>query len=154
MRRVAASVAAVLLIAAAPAEKRDVSQLGWLAGAWATEATGPSAQWTEERWAPPRGGVMVGTSLSGRDGKADWFEYMRLAPDGGGTISYWASPGGKPAVPFRLVSLSNREAVFENPSNDFPTRILYRRTGRILHATISGPNGADPQSWRYRRVGP
>jgi hypothetical protein len=153
MRRLAMAAAAALILAAAPAPRRDVSQLAWLAGAWATQASSPAEQWTEERWSPPRGGVMLGSSLSGKGGEANWFEYMRLARDQKGAIHYWASPGGKPAVPFLLVSLSDREAVFENPSNDYPTRIVYRRSGRILHATISGPDGANPQSWRYRMMG-
>ena len=41
--------------------------------------------------------------------------------------------------------------VFENPAHDYPTRITYRRDGDRLVATISGPNGANPMSWRYRR---
>jgi hypothetical protein len=134
----------------APAKGRaGIDQARWLAGAWAVETEG---RWTEERWAPPRGGVMLGTSLSGKGAVASSFEYMRIAlgPDDG--LTFWGSPDGKPAVPFRLVDGGPKRMVFENPAHDYPTRITYRREGDQLVATISGPNGANPMSWRYRRA--
>ena len=140
-----------LALAAAPAAAEapaDLSAVEWLAGIWVTE-TGRS--WTEERWAPPRGGVMLGTSLSGKGDAATGYEFMRIAADAEGRIVFWGSPEGKPAVPFRLVSSDESEAVFENPRHDFPTRIVYRRTGPGMTATVSGPDGANRQSWRYRR---
>lgn len=133
--------------AQAPAA-RDVALLEWLAGNWAEEKSGG---WTEELWMKPRGGVMLGVNRSGKGERASGFEYMRIAADPAGQISFWASPSGKAAVPFRLVSSRRREAVFENPKNDYPTRIVYRRTGSTLSATISGPGGANPMSWTFRR---
>ena len=51
----------------------------------------------------------------------------------------------------KLVSAAANSVVFENPAHDFPTRIAYRRHGKVLTATISGPGGAGSQSWRYVR---
>lgn len=136
-----------MLIAAAP-QTHEAEDLAWLAGSWVQEKDG---SWTEERWAPPRGGMMIGSTLAGRGEKAEWFEYMRLAPDAEGRLAFWASPGGKTAVAFPLASLEGMAAVFENPENDFPTRISYRREGDRLAATISGPGGANAQSWSYTR---
>src|SRR5687767_10418538 len=113
---------AVLLLAAAPAAAADIAELEWLVGAWTTDSRPSAFRWTEERWAPARGGVMLGTSLSGRTDKALSFEYMRIAADGQGVITFWGSPEGRPPVPFRLTEISSREAVFENPTHDFPTR--------------------------------
>jgi hypothetical protein len=144
-------IAAWALMGSVPALAGDdirVEDLAWLAGTWEAR-TGPS--WTEERWAPPRGGVMLGTSLSGEGTAAQGYEFMRIAADAEGTIAFWGSPGGKPAVPFRLVSASKAELVFENPRHDYPTRIVYRREGAALTATISGPGGANAMRWRYRR---
>ncbi|HEY0112058.1 MAG TPA: DUF6265 family protein [Allosphingosinicella sp.] len=145
-----AASASLLCSAAAPAPEPSlrVESLGWMAGSWVSEH---GSKWTEERWSAPRGGVMVGTSLSGEGGKATFFEYMRIAADAEGVPNFWASPAGKTAVPFRLVSHSRREAAFENPKNDFPTRIVYRRTGNSMTGTISGPGGSNPMSWRFRR---
>jgi hypothetical protein len=108
-------------------------------------------RWTEERWAKPRGGVMLGTVLGGKGGGADNFEYMRIAPGGDGTLLYWASPRGKAAVPFRYERGPAGEAVFTNSANDYPQRIVYRRQGDVLSASISALDGSNPTRWSYRR---
>jgi hypothetical protein len=148
MKRTMTAIAGWAMLTAAAPAARGVEALAWLSGAWVQEKGG---RWTEERWAPPRGGVMLGSSLSGSGSTAREFEFLRLAAAPDGSISYWAAPGGRPAIPFRLVSNSAHEAVFENPVHDFPTRIAYRRSGGTLTATISGPGGANPMSWTYRR---
>ena len=146
MRLATILMAAALSIAAAPAA--SVDQLGWLSGSWISV---DGEEWTEELWMPPRGGMMLGTNRSGKGAKATGFEYMRIAADEQGRVSFWASPGGKPAVQFPLVSSGPTEAVFENKRHDYPTRVAYRLNGEILHATISGPDGANPMSWKFIR---
>ena len=149
MKSLLLTATVALTVAAAPAPRTNVQTLGWMSGAWA-ETT--QRGWTEERWSPPRGGVMLGTGLSGRGGTARDFEFMRIAAAADGTISFWGSPRGRTAVAFRLVSASANQVLFENPRHDFPTRIAYRRSGDTLVATISGPGGANAQTWRYRRA--
>ncbi len=138
----------LLTLSAAPVAAADLRALGWLAGAWSSAS---KEGWVEERWAPARGGVMLGTSLSGKGGKANAFEFMRLTQDGDGGISLWASPGGQKPTRFKLSESSASKAVFDNPQHDFPTRIEYRRQGRALIATIAGPGGKGRQSWTFRR---
>src|SRR5206468_4184985 len=60
--KAALAVLATIGAAAAAPPPTRVAQLAWLSGAWAEERNGV---WTEERWAPPRGGVMLGASVSG-----------------------------------------------------------------------------------------
>jgi len=122
--------------------------LEWLSGSWLSERSGT---WTEERWAPLRAGVLLGTSLTGRGEQALSYEFMRIAPDKAGAVHFWGSPEGSAPVPFALVAATENELVFENPKHDFPTRIVYRRDGDTLTATISGPGGRGAQSWSYRR---
>jgi len=143
-------VGALLLGSAALAAPNNAaaSFLAWMSGSWITESSGG---WTEERWSSPRAGVSLGTGLSGRGNRAESFDFMRIAADDAGKISFWGSPQGATPVPFALVSATRNELVFENPSHDFPTRVVYRREGDVLTATISGPGGKDAQSWRYRR---
>lgn len=135
--------------AAAPVPS-DAAALAWMSGDWVEEKGG---RWTEERWSRPRGGIMLGTSLSGRGGRAAEYEFIRISADADGRLTYFASPQGGSPVPFRLVSSSRHEAVFENPKHDYPTRIVYRRDGDVLIATVSGPGGKNARTWRYRRVG-
>lgn len=125
-----------------------VATLAWMSGDWFEDKDG---RWTEERWSRPRGGVMLGTSLGGRADEAGDYEFIRIAADAQGALTYFASHRGSAPVPFRLTSGGAGQAVFENPGHDYPTRIVYRRQGDVLTATISGPNGANPMSWRYRR---
>jgi hypothetical protein len=135
--------------AAQPAAPK-VSDLGWLSGSW---VSGSGDAWTEEMWTAPRGGVLLGLNRSGKGAKATGFEFMRIAADAEGRISFWASPGGKAAVAFPLVSLKPGEAVFENAGHDYPTKVVYRREGAKLIGTISGRGGKNPFSWTFRRSG-
>ena len=141
----AAAFAASSALAQAPA---TVEALDWMSGAWVSEAEG---RWTEEHWTSPRGGLMLGVNRSGKADKAGAFEFLRISPGKEGGVSYYAAPGGQPPVEFKLVSASASEVLFENPGNDYPTRIAYRRDGDALVATISGPDGGNPMSWTFRR---
>jgi len=145
-------VAAIAMIGmasiAASSPARGVQDFGWMSGAWVSESKG---EWTEEHWTSPRGGTLLGTNRSGKGDKTTGYEFMRIAADADGTIRFWASPSGKPPVGFKLVSSGPKEAVFENPANDYPTRVVYRRVGDTLHGTIYGPRGKNPMSWTFRR---
>lgn len=123
----------------------------WLEGHWVHEDKAKGS-WTEESWLS-RGRMLVGVAMSGSGEAAKNYEYMRIETDKEGRTTFWASPQGRTHVPFKMVSLGAAEVVFENPANDFPTRITYRRANDLLVATISGPGGAKAQTWRYRRVG-
>jgi hypothetical protein len=123
----------------------------WLEGHWVHESKDRSS-WTEESWLV-RGDMMVGVGLNGSGEVAKSYEFMRIAKDKDGRMTFWGSPRGAAPVPFRMVSLSAAEVAFENPAHDFPTRITYRREDDVLIATVSGPGGSKPQTWRYRRVG-
>jgi hypothetical protein len=143
------ALAAVTGAAPAPGKGRTgIDRAAWLAGTWVAET---GNRWTEERWASPRGGVMLGTSLSGKGAVASSFEYMRISLDDKGRLVFWGSAEGKPPVPFPAADGGPDLLAFENPAHDYPTRISYRREGGRLIATISGPNGANPMIWRYRR---
>ena len=147
MSRIVAAVAA--LVAAVPAAAADLGDLEFMVGNWSNGAR-PPAEWVIERWAPARGDVMLGTGLTGRGGKATSYEFMRIAVDEKGEIAFWGSPEGKPPVRFGLVSANGAEAVFVNEAHDYPQRIVYRRTGYGMSATISKADGSNAMSWRYK----
>ena len=145
MRTAAIIGAGLLLMAAAP---EGVEQFGWMSGAWVSR---DGDEWTEELWTEPKGGMLLGVNRTGTGDRATGFEFMRIAVGADGAISFWGSPGGKPPVEFRLTSSRPGEVVFENPAHDFPTRIVYRREGDALVATVSGPDGTETLSWPFRR---
>jgi len=59
--------------------------------------------------------------------------------------TFIAQPGGRPPVEFSRSDGGEDWVRFENPAHDFPTSIEYRRSGKALKATISGPgeNGTE-----------
>ena len=144
--RMTAAVLSLLLVAASPAA--TVDDLGWLAGDWVSEADG---RWTDENWAAPRGGVMIGYSRSGRGEALREFEFLRIAAGEGGGLAYLAQPQGRAPVAFPLVRHDKASATFENAVHDYPQRIAYARSGDTLTATISKIDGSNARSWTYRR---
>ena len=68
-----------------------------------------------------------------------FFQYLRIEARGN-EIYYVAHPRAKsPGTDFKLMRLTGQEAVFENPTHDFPKRIIYRRNGDgTLTALIEG----------------
>lgn len=136
------------LITAAPSWASDLNDLQWLSGHWQSSADGG---WSEEHWLPPRGGVMLGVNRSGSAKGRVSFEFLRIALAEDGTPVYWASPGGQPAVPFRLDQHVGSSATFVNPEHDYPARIHYQRDGDRLQATISAMDGSSPMHFEWRR---
>lgn len=112
----------------------DLSSLSWLSGNWAGVKDGVEM---EESWLAPKGNMMLGLHRDVRGNKTVSFEFLRIEakPDG---ITYWASPGGRPATPFRLAESRKDFASFENPQHDFPKKIIYWMADGALHAKIEG----------------
>lgn len=140
--------AAALLTAQASPPPPAVGDLAWMSGRWSSETNG---RWTEEVWAEPRGGAMLGFSRSGRGDALREFEFIRIAAGTDGTPTYYAQPNGGTVVAFRLTARDATSATFENPNHDYPQRIRYRRHGRSMTATISAIDGSGERSWNYNR---
>jgi hypothetical protein len=139
--------AATTTLAQSPAR---VASLDWIAGSW-TQAKGDET--VRETWLGPGNGLVVGVNFTTRGAARKSFEFLRIAdtPDG---FSYFASPGGRAPVEFKLKEEGQRRVVFENAAHDFPQRILYWREGEALHARIEGTIGGKTRSeeWRFERV--
>jgi len=148
MTRAALAVAlGLLLMAQAPPPTR-VADLAWMGGRW---LAGENGRWTEEVWAGPRGGTLMGFSWSGEGRAIDEYEFLRIQPGEDDEIIYLAQPNGGAGVGFYLVRAEGTSATFENPDHDFPQRIRYVRNGDTLTATISKMDGSRARSWTYRR---
>jgi len=139
-------VACLLVIAAMPivASSASVSDLAWLSGCWAASNQEVGSG---EQWMPPAGGTMLGVNRTVRDSKTVAFEFIRIVDQDDGDIVFIASPSGQSTASFSMVSLNDREVIFENPDHDFPQRIIYRLIsdedliGRI-EGTINGTDRA------------
>ncbi len=145
-------LSALAAAALAPPPAADpLAGLAWLAGDWYGK-DGPIEM--EERWTEPRGGLMLYVHRDVQDGRAVSFEFGRVAPGEGGVITYYASPGGKPATAFKMIESKDKRVVFENKQHDFPKRILYWLGGDgSLHARIEGDPGDKEHAmeWTWKK---
>src|SRR5919112_2053836 len=141
--------------AQAPAARPTLQDFAWLAGQWRIEQ---ADRVVDEHWMAPVGGLMMGMARNVQGGKVREYEFTLLRQEPNGDILYVASPSKQTETTFKLTSLRNGEAVFENPEHDFPTKVIYARQpdGSLL-AAIEGP-GRDGKPRRieypFKRVSP
>ena len=131
-----------------PAPKID--QLAWMRGAWAQIK---ETETVRESWLGPQGTLMVAVNLTHSQKRGAAFEFLRIAETTTG-LSYYGSPGGKTPVEFKLKEISDKKVIFENPTHDFPQRILYwLNADGALHARIEGTiqGKARGMEWRFER---
>jgi len=152
----AANASAAPVNTAVPATPASTLEpFGWLHGCWDGKVNQRDFR---EEWLPLRGDMMIGVSQTVSQGKTQDFEYLRLElrPEG---IFYVAVPSGKKETSFRL-SGRTRDGeseifTFENPLDEFPQRIIYRRGSEgWLYAHVEGKLNGAPRSVIYpmRRV--
>lgn len=118
------------------AQKSSVEKLDWIAGCWASD---DGKERIEEHWLKPAGQSMIGLSRTIAGGRTVFVEYAQIAESKGETAYTVLLGMNSKAVSFKLIKSSDSEAVFENPTHDFPQRIIYRRESRdSLFARIEG----------------
>ena len=134
------------LLQVAPAATPDLS---WLAGYW-LDCSGGREQ--SETWSDPRGGLTVGHAVS-LSGSRVSFEvaHIGMTPQG---FAYSAQPRGAAPTHFVLAESGPNRAVFANPENDFPSRIIYERDGDALMARIEGEiaGRARRMQWNFKAM--
>ncbi len=135
----------ILCLLAVSAFGADFSKVAWIAGDW----KGTMGQSTsEEEWSAPKGGAMVGTMRTVRNGKVVDSESLRIV-ERNNDLFYVLQSNGKPAVKFKLTSATADEAVFENAQNEFPKLIRYKKVGAELH--LFQEAGKTKVGFRYQR---
>lgn len=122
----------------------------FLAGCWEQRAID---RWTEECWTSPRGGLMIGSGRTGMGDKVSHWEWMRIERAADGTLTFYGSPKGAPAVAFEATTVSDKEIVFVNPGHDYPQLVRYERTAAGIDAETSLADGSRPNRWSYRSLG-
>lgn len=116
-----------------------------------------------EHWWPMPGGLQGRSALADPNGKIVELEDMTLTALRGGLTRYHAEPSGQAPTDFTEVrdpavvaAPDERVWIWQNPTHDFPRRIVYRLAGDRLTATISNPDGDPAQrtgkTWEYRRT--
>ena len=138
-----------LLMLAQAATASPMPMPAFLSGCW--EQRTEAGRWTEECWTDTRGGLMIG---SGRTGVGetirDW-EWMRIERGPDGSLTFYGSPKGAPAVGFNATEVDAKSITFVNASHDYPQRVRYIVTDAGLNAEVSLADGSKPNRWTYRR---
>ncbi|HVR38640.1 MAG TPA: DUF6265 family protein [Thermoanaerobaculia bacterium] len=143
------TVFALLIVFAANARAADLP--GWMAGSWRLKTADVTM---EEHWTSAGGTLMLGMHRDvSKRGKTS-FEFLRIERKDDGTLVYLAMPGGSPATPFPLKTITASRVVFENPTHDFPQRVIYWLDGKKLCARVGGTIGGkeEGEQWCWSRV--
>jgi hypothetical protein len=105
-----------------------------MSGCWESSSGG---RHLVEQWTAAEGGTLLGMSRTVVNGKTTEYEFLMIRESARG-LEYVARPSVQPEATFTAVRVSSDEIVFENPTHDFPTRIIYRRQSDRLAAAIEG----------------
>jgi len=129
----------------ATAQNPDRGLPDWMSGYWLACEGGETA----ETWIGAGGDTLLGANLSGGG-----YEFLRVAANADGQTVYYSMPGGRsPPTEFTLTGHADQRAMFENPSHDFPKRIIYERDGDVMIARVDGGEGSDQtMEWRFHRA--
>jgi len=128
-----------------------IERAGFMAGCWRGDF--PSGT-IEERYTPPAGGLMLGTTRYLKDGRAVQFEFTHIAEEGETVVLTPYPDGMRSEHAFRMTSSAAGRVVFEAPEHDFPKRVAYHKApGDSLIARIDGGEGSDQaMEWRMGRI--
>jgi len=127
-------------------DKPSVKDLAWLAGSWEGKQ---GAGTFEEHWTTPVGGIMIGMGRQTSGDKTVFTEFLKIVQTKD-AIEYRVTIDGQPETAFKLTSLKDGEAVFENPEHDFPQKIVYRKEKDGLLAWIEGKQGGKDAKMEFR----
>ncbi len=122
----------------------------WLIGYWTSEKDGNKI---EELWTNGAGYMMLGVHRNVYANGRSSFEYLRIMRTRDGIV-YIAHPNGSTGTTFKMKEHSDQKVIFENPENDFPTRIIYSRKGDQLTARIEDETGEKSMEWMWKKSKP
>lgn len=150
MRKLFGFAMLLLMFMPVGAAAEETELPSWMTGAWA-RSDGES--WADEYWTPPRAGIMIGASRSGKGEVLQFWEHMRIVREADSTLAFWAISADQKPVRFVATKKSPEEIIFENAEHDYPQRIRYWREGKLLKAQISLLDGSKPIDFQFRMMG-
>ncbi len=137
MKRLLAVLA--ILMAGSTVRAQHAHDLHWIIGTWQT--VDPSGI-TTERWEMKDSTTFVGTGTVTQNGVVVFKEDLRLEFREE-AVTYVAVLTDRTAY-FKLTELDAESAIFEDPENDFPSKIVYRTMEGKMNITLSGTENGKP----------
>jgi len=132
------------------AEAAAMPMPAFLSGCW--EQRAEAGQWTEECWTDTRGGVMIGAGRTGKGDVVEHCDWMRIVRGADGSVTFYGSPKGAPAVGFKACDADGKSVTFVNAAHDYPQRVRYVATDTGLDAEVSLADGSKAERWSYNRT--
>lgn len=131
----------------------SLNDLQFMTGGWSCEIWGGTF---EEFWTPPQAGAMQGCGRHLSDGKTSFMEFMSIETDPDGITMYMLlgapSKGDKKPIAFKLTSFHLDTALFENPDNEFPSRIAYVKELNGMSCWIEGIQDGKPLKDEFKFI--
>lgn len=136
LKQLAFLVTAIVLsvqIGFGQSEYKGPKGVDWLVGNWESNSEGMTIT---ENWQVLNDSTLAGSSSTMKDGQVVFSEKLALEYRNS-TYQYVADLGFKVAT-FKVQSIGNESISFVDPENDFPSRIIYVRSGNELTITLEG----------------
>ena len=95
---------------------------------------------------------MIGSGRTGKGDAVRHWEWMRIERSTDGSMTFYGSPKGAPAVGFKAADGDGTSITFVNAGHDYPQRVRYVVTDTGLDAEVSLADGSKPERWSYKRT--
>lgn len=141
MRVLISGILSVLISSAVCGQSLD--ELKWILGDWELIENGII---TSESWSRHDDSTFVGSSLTIQGDKTLFEEGLRIEVQNN-EIVYLALLPDKTGY-FKLTNLNGQHAVFEDPENDFPYKIVYEMNDTMLEITLFGIQNGEKRSMK------
>lgn len=125
-----------------------ITSLDWMSGTWSGDMWGGEFVTT---YMHPTGGKLLSYSQLLQDGEQAFYEFEVFSFDESG-VHMRPFPRGGEVVGFTMTEYDalGRSITFENATKDFPTRVVYRRTGNDqLEILLTDPHTPSDKSEHF-----
>ncbi len=116
----------VTATAQAQSSPLTLNDVAWISGCWKAKPN-ESRLNNVEQWSKPFGNAMLGTGMELKAGKLVSWEHMKIEAGAEGKITLVIKPHNQKEASFTLTSTKPETLSFENPQNDFPQKVTYRK---------------------------
>lgn len=117
--------------------RENFNKLSWLTGTWKRTNVKAGRQ-AHERWENAGAGQMKGVGVTMKEQDTLFVEKLKLVIKDNAVWYVADVPQNKQEVYFKLTTITPDGFTCENPTHDFPKKIVYQLEGNKLKATISG----------------
>jgi ABC-type sugar transport system substrate-binding protein len=95
---------------------------------------------------------MIGSGRTGKGDGVEHWEWMRIERGADGSVTFYGSPKGAPAVGFKASEAGSKSVTFVSTGHDYPQRVRYVATGTGLDAEVALADGSKAERWSYKRT--